>query len=216
MKPGFFRKPASSAAPLLSRTGGGSKGERTREQVVERAAALFNRLGYQGASLSDIMEATGLKKGGIYRHFPTKQQLELEAFDFAVQKMRERFAEALKGKEGARERLRAVIAVYATLPHDPPVPGGCPVLNAAVEADDAYPALRERAYHVTNELKRFLKDVLRDGVKRGEFRAGLDFERAATTTLALLEGAVMLSKLSQNQQPMRHVVSHLETWLATL
>lgn len=193
-----------------------SKGERTREQVVERAAALFNQLGYQGASLSDIMAATGLKKGGIYRHFPNKQQLELEAFDYAVQKMRERFSEALDGKQGALERLRAIVAVYTTLPHDPPVPGGCPVLNASVEADDAYPALRERAQHVMNELKRFIKDVLRDGMKRGEFRAGIDLERSATTMMALLEGAVMLSKLYGNQQPMRHVAAHLDSWLSDL
>jgi AcrR family transcriptional regulator len=189
-----------------------SKGARTREQVVERAAALFNQLGYQGASLSDIMSATGLKKGGIYRHFPNKQQLELEAFEFAVQKMRERFAQALRGKHGARERLLAIVAVYTTLPANPPVPGGCPVLNAAVEADDAYPALRERAQHVMNELKRFLKDVLRDGVKSGEFRSGLDLERTASTIMALLEGAVMLSKLYGNQHSMRHAAVHLEAW----
>jgi TetR/AcrR family transcriptional regulator, transcriptional repressor for nem operon len=184
--------------------------------VVERSAALFNQLGYHGASLSDIMDATGLKKGGIYRHFSNKQQLELEAFDFAVQKMRERFTEALIGKQNARERLQAVVGVYATLPLNPPVPGGCPVLNAAVEADDAYPALRERAKQVMNELKRFLKDVLRAGIQAGEFRAGLDLERTASTMMALLEGSVMLSKLYGNQQPMRHCTAHFDAWLAAL
>ncbi|MFZ5893544.1 MAG: TetR/AcrR family transcriptional regulator [Myxococcota bacterium] len=193
-----------------------SKGERTREQVIERAAALFNQLGYHGASLSDIMSATGLKKGGIYRHFPNKQQLELEAFDFSVQKMRERFGMALAGKSGARERLRAIVDVYATLPLTPPVPGGCPVLNAAVEADDAYPALRERAQHVMNELKRFLKDVMRNGIKNGELREGLDLERTASTLIALLEGSVMLSKLYGSQQPMRHTAAHIEAWLDDL
>ena len=90
------------------------------------------------------------------------------------------------------------------------------MLNAAVEADDAYPALRERAQHVMNELKRFLKDVLREGIKSGEFRAGLDLERTASTMMALLEGAVMLSKLYGNQQSMRHAVAHLEGWISEL
>ncbi|MGC4093834.1 MAG: TetR/AcrR family transcriptional regulator [Polyangiaceae bacterium] len=193
-----------------------SKGARTREQVVERAAALFNQLGYQGASLSDIMGATGLKKGGIYRHFSTKQQLELEAFDYSVQKMRERFTLALEGKVGVRARLMAVVDVYTTLPLTPPVAGGCPVLNAAVEADDAYPELRERAQHVMSELKRFLKRLLRDGIAQGELQGGLDLERTASTMIALLEGSVMLSKLYGNVQPMRHSAAHFDAWLTAL
>ena len=193
-----------------------SKGARTREQVVERSAALFNQLGYHGASLSDIMGATGLKKGGIYRHFSNKQQLELEAFDYSVQKMRERFTQALVGKQGARERILAVVGVYATLPLNPPVPGGCPVLNAAVEADDTYPALRERAKLVMNQLKRFLKEVLRDGVNDGEFRAGFDLERTVSGMMALFEGLVMLSKLYGSQLPMRHCAAHFEGWLDSL
>ena len=84
-------------------------GERTREHIIERAAALFNQQGFAGASMSDIMAATGLQKGGIYRHFGSKEQLALEAFDYAVARMADRFREALDGKENAVDRLGAVI-----------------------------------------------------------------------------------------------------------
>ena len=47
-----------------------SKGEETRERIVAQAAVLFNQRGVEGTSISDLMEATGLEKGGIYRHFP--------------------------------------------------------------------------------------------------------------------------------------------------
>ena len=122
----------------MSRT----KGERTREELVKQAAALFNQHGYRGASISDIMAATGLQKGGIYRHFASKEALGLAAFRFATDQMRERFTTALEGKTAARARLAAIIGVYARIPVDPPVPGGCPILNAAVEADDDNPELR--------------------------------------------------------------------------
>ena len=84
-----------------------SKGARTREQIVERAAALFNQHGYHGASISDVMAATGLEKGGIYRHFSSKEELALAAFAYATDKMKERFTSALAGKESSLERLRA-------------------------------------------------------------------------------------------------------------
>ena len=52
-----------------------SKGEETRQRIIAQAAPLFNQLGYEGCSLQDIMDATGLEKGGIYRHFGSKEEL---------------------------------------------------------------------------------------------------------------------------------------------
>ncbi|HET8924648.1 MAG TPA: TetR/AcrR family transcriptional regulator, partial [Candidatus Acidoferrum sp.] len=59
-----------------------TKGEQTRRKIVEAAAPIFNKRGYEGSSLSDLMDATGLKKGGIYRHFSNKEELAAEAFDY--------------------------------------------------------------------------------------------------------------------------------------
>jgi AcrR family transcriptional regulator len=59
------------------------KGEQTRQEIIRRAAPIFNQRGYDGAALSDLMRATGLEKGGIYRHFGSKQELAGDAFDYA-------------------------------------------------------------------------------------------------------------------------------------
>jgi TetR/AcrR family transcriptional regulator, transcriptional repressor for nem operon len=190
-----------------------SKGARTREQVIEQAAALFNQHGYHGASISDVMAATGLKKGGIYRHFTSKEELAMAAFAFSVDKMRERFDVALASAETALERLSAIVSVYARIPSDPPVPGGCPILNAAVESDDGNPELRAEAQRVLGDLKRALRAIVRQGQERGELRTDLDLEAFANVFIAQLEGAVMLSKLFGSQTPMRHTVQHLTSWI---
>lgn len=190
-----------------------NKGERTRAQVLEQAAALFNQHGYHGASISDLMAATGLKKGGIYRHFTSKEELALEAFGFAIQKLSERFDEALAGKVTAAEQLRAIIAVYARIPSDPPVPGGCPLLNAAVESDDGNPELKAEAQRVLSGVKQALRKIIRAGQETGELRADLDREAIADVFVAQLEGAVMMSKLFGSPVPMRHTVQHLTAWL---
>src|SRR6266436_9707452 len=55
------------------------KGEQTRREIIRKAAPIFNQKGYDGAALSDLMRATGLEKGGIYRHFASKQELAGDA-----------------------------------------------------------------------------------------------------------------------------------------
>jgi len=190
-----------------------SKGARTREQIVEQAAALFNQHGYHGASISDVMAATGLGKGGVYRHFASKEELALAAFAYATDKMKERFTSALAGKNGAIERLRAIISVYARIPTDPPVPGGCPILNAAVESDDGNPELQAEAQRVLNGLKQTLRSIVRTGQEQGELRPDLDVEAFSHVFIAQLEGAVMLARLYGMQAPMRHAVQHLTSWI---
>jgi TetR/AcrR family transcriptional repressor of nem operon len=60
-----------------------SKGHKTRERIVAEAANLFYQHGFEGSSMSDVMAATGLEKGGIYRHFSSKEELAAEAFNYA-------------------------------------------------------------------------------------------------------------------------------------
>ncbi len=193
-----------------------SKGERTKEQVIEKAAALFNRVGYQATSISDVMHATGLQKGGIYRHFESKDALALAAFDYAVDVMRKRFDHALQGKRDAREQLLAIVGVYARIPHDPPVPGGCPILNAAVEADDTNPALQARAQVVLSGLQHVIESTVRRGQQQQQLRPDVSPSATATVMISMLEGAVMMSKLHASRTPMRRVVTHLNRWIASM
>src|SRR5438876_5757808 len=106
-----------------------SKGEQTKERILERAAQLFNQQGYFGSSLSDIMHETGLEKGGIYNHFTSKEQLALEAFDYTVALLGQRMRDFLKGKTHAVDRLLAILSYFQSLIEDPIVVGGCPILN---------------------------------------------------------------------------------------
>jgi len=91
------------------------KGERTRRRIVESAAGFFNTKGYFGSSMNDLVRETGLEKGGIYNHFGSKEELALEAFDYAPGIMGERFRSALEGREGTLERLFAVVDVLGGL-----------------------------------------------------------------------------------------------------
>ncbi|MEC4815269.1 MAG: TetR/AcrR family transcriptional regulator, partial [Scytonema sp. PMC 1069.18] len=117
-----------------------SKGNETKEKILQQAAELFNQQGYAGASISDIMRVTGLQKGGIYNHFKSKDDLALQAFDFAIAQFKQSYADVLRNKQHAIERLQAIIDVFRSNINDPIIKGGCPILNTAIESDDTHPA----------------------------------------------------------------------------
>src|SRR5215218_9888751 len=100
-----------------------TKGERTRERIIATAAPLFNQRGYVGASMSDLMAATGLEKGGIYRHFESKDALALAAFDYALARHGERIRSAVQTEQGAVARLSALAGAMASIADDPAIPG---------------------------------------------------------------------------------------------
>jgi len=80
------------------------KGDETRQEIIRRAAPIFKRKGYSGAALSDLMRATGLEKGGIYRHFESKQGLAVDAFAHA---WKISFDARFEGEARSRIRLTA-------------------------------------------------------------------------------------------------------------
>ncbi|HZS02553.1 MAG TPA: TetR/AcrR family transcriptional regulator [Chloroflexota bacterium] len=189
------------------------KGALTRELILKRTAPLFNQRGYFGASLADVMQATGLEKGGIYNHFGSKEQLALEAFDYAVVQVEQRIWEAVAAADHAVDKLQAVVATVSALALDPPVPGGCPVMNTAVEADDAQPALRERARQALGRWHDGLRQIVADGLRRGEIRPGTDPDTLASVLLSTLEGAGALARLAGDASHVRHAAVHLRDYL---
>jgi len=193
-----------------------SKGEQTRERILERSALLFNRQGYSGASLSDIMRETGLEKGGIYNHFTSKEQLALESFDFAYGLVQQSMRNALTGKFNAIDRLFAIVSVFQGIVETPDVPRGCPILNTAIEADDGNEALRSRAQAAMNNLRATIHRIVNKGIERQEIRPAVDADEVASILIATLEGAVMLSNLYKDPVHMRRIVSHMERYIETL
>lgn len=195
------------------------KGERTRQMIVERAAGVFNTQGYSGASMSDLTRETGLEKGGLYNHFGSKEALALASFDYAVGLIGARFREALDGQERALDRLLAIIEVFRGLADQSdaaPLPGGCPVLNTAIEADDTNPALRDRAERAMTDWLRLIGSTIKVGVRAGEFRPDTDPRALASVVAATLEGAVVLSRLYRDPAYMDRAVAHLTAHLRSL
>jgi len=193
-----------------------SKGEQTRERILASSAQLFNRQGYFGASLADIMRETGLEKGGIYNHFSSKEQLALESFDYAYGLIQERVRQALSGKFNAIERLLAIVTVFQGILEDPQVAGGCPILNTAIEADDANEVLRDRARSAMDNWRTTIHRIVNKGIERQQIRPGIDADEVASILIATLEGAIMLSNLYKDPRHIQRAADHIAHYIQTI
>src|SRR5436305_1820238 len=120
------------------------KGEQTRQEIIRKAAPIFNQRGYDGAALSDLMKATGLEKGGIYRHFESKQQLAAEAFDYAWKLALDTRLDGKQSISNTVDRLQPIVRNFRAR-RAGLVPGGCPRLNAGSESDDGHAGRRTSA-----------------------------------------------------------------------
>jgi TetR/AcrR family transcriptional regulator, transcriptional repressor for nem operon len=188
-----------------------SKGKETRQRIVAKAAILFNQRGYEGTSLAALMKATGLEKGGIYRHFPSKRAIAAAAFDYAWRSASDIRMHDLETISNSVDRLKKFIANF--IERRPRVPGGCPMFNAAVDCDDGNLFLRSRARKALREWLSYLVSTIAAGIKAGEIRRGTGAREAATFILASLEGALIMSNLERDREPLCAVQSHLERWL---
>jgi AcrR family transcriptional regulator len=193
-----------------------TKGERTRQRIVERCAPVFNQRGFAGASMRDLVAATGLEKGGIYNHFGSKEALAIAAFDHAIDRQGARLRAARDEHEHAVDRLVAIIHAFARSARKPPIAGGCPIMNTAVEADDTNPELLAHARDAMTDWHRLIGSIVKAGLERNELAPSTDPYELATIVTAALEGALMLSRLYDDVEYMNRVVNHLVTHVETL
>lgn len=186
------------------------KKELTRQHIIEKAAIVFNRKGYAGTSMDDIMKATGLKKGGIYGNFKSKNAIAVEAFDYAVALVTKRVRKRSLQKSKSYEKLQASIDFYREHIFNEPVEGGCPILNMAPEVDDTNPELRGRVVKAMENWQYSIQRVIEKGIQKGEINSDVHPEEFAIFFVAALEGGILLSRANKQSKHLHVVLNQLE------
>lgn len=191
------------------------RGEATRQRIVEQSAPVFNRHGYAGTSMAQLMDATGLEKGGIYRHFESKQELAAAAFDYAWETVNEPRWRGLEACSNSLDKLSLLVRNFVGQPQRA-IPGGCPLLNNAIDSDDGNPVLRGKAHAALDQWRKMLVEIVCEGQRSRELRKDIDADQVATVIIASLEGAVMMSRMERTRDALLRVGRHLESYLEGL
>ena len=189
-----------------------TKGRRSRQKIVETAAVLFNQKGFTGCSMGDVVAASGLEKGTLYSHFSTKEELALLAFDYAWKDTSDKRVRNLDTVSNAIDKLKLHIDNYVNTPS---FPGGCPLLNFAVDADDGNLALRTQVRKALKGWEGFLAKVIEDGQLAGEVNPEVDPHVVAHLLISVLEGATLVSRINKRSAVLNDAQRHLYMYLET-
>jgi len=151
------------------------KGEQTRTLILNEAVALASQVGLEGLSIGSLAARLDLSKSGLFAHFGSKQDLQLQTLKQAQQRFEESvFRPALKTARGL-PRLRALFANWlGWLKQNDELPGGCLILAASVEYDDRPGAVRELLLAGQRELRGALAKAIRLAIDAGHLKPQTD------------------------------------------
>jgi len=187
-----------------------NKADRTRQFIIEKTAVLFNTKGYSGTSLSDITAATGLTKGSIYGNFSNKDEVAIAVYEYNIGILSHGLDEAMAREETAAGKLHAAVDFYRANWKHEFEGGGCPILNAAVEADDNLPFLRERVQRSISQWGGKLEAIIVAGQEQGVFRTGIVAKDHAYMMITLIEGGIMLGKITGDEKHLFLALDHID------
>lgn len=187
-----------------------SKADRTRQFIIEKAAPIFNTKGYAGTYLSDLTEATGLTKGGLYFNFENKDEIALAAFDYNFGRVNDYIAKRILTHENSIDRLLVYPKVYRDFLKIPLLQPGCPILNTSTEADDTHPQLKAKAADALQYWKKSIENQVKRGIERNEIIADTNPSEVAIIIMSLIEGAIMQAKVTNRATELRVAMNYLE------
>jgi TetR/AcrR family transcriptional regulator, transcriptional repressor for nem operon len=186
-----------------------TKAEKTRQFIIEKAAPIFNKKGVAGTSISDIMEATQLAKGGVYGNFENKEEICLEVFKYLTKELSSSIDLYVRAQETAKGKLFAMLDFYNenSLRSDRE---GCPLLNFGVEVDDTNPALKQKVKEGIKATQSKINKLVEMGVANGEFMNSFNAAQFAIKMFSMIEGAVFVGRVLGNNSQMKVIIELLK------
>lgn len=183
-----------------------TKAERTRQLIIEKSAPIFNKKGVAGTAMSDIMEATKLAKGSLYVHFESKEELSYCAVDYNLNTLVSKTSAVINKQKTSKGKLLSMIDFFSD-PLNSPVVGGCPMINFGMEADDTNPIILKKVNTVIENMQKNTAAIIDQGIISGEFKKDWDSKKFAIKSFALIEGGILLTRVTGNSDQMKVIAS---------
>lgn len=186
-----------------------TKGEATKQFIIERSAPIFNVKGIAATSMSDIMDATKLSKGSLYVHFENKDILANAAVDYNLKLLGDRVHASLDKHKAASDKLIAYFDTFKE-PTISVVEGGCPMINFGMEADDTNPIVKNKVVQIVNVSQKIIAQIIEKGINDGEFKPDWNYKEFATVAFAMIEGGIIICRVTDNNQKMHIINDYLK------
>lgn len=193
------------------------KGRNTRQEIIDKALKLFSVKGYYNTSIGDILEATGLTKGGLYGHFGSKEALWEATYDEAVRIWSEIVFKDTRGIADPLERLGCMVEndMRDYLGKDI-FPGGCFFLNMLVELSGQSEGMKNRIWRGLDGFSKLMASCLREAEHKGIIKPGLDHTEISAFFIIVLNGAAALYAATREPLVWQRTIRQLHSYLNQL
>lgn len=189
-----------------------TKGELTREKILEVARELFNSKGFNATTISDLVAATGMQKGSLYFHFAGKDAIAREVLNVATSEFMVSLDKALGG-ENPGACIDSLFSCALEKHLGTGFVGGCIFGNTALEMSDSDPEFAGAIDAVFDEWISRVKVVIAAAQKSGQIRTDISSEALAKHIIASIEGGIMMSRLKKDERPMKECLEILRITL---
>ncbi|MFW5861609.1 MAG: TetR/AcrR family transcriptional regulator [Spirochaetota bacterium] len=189
-----------------------TKGRDTRQKVVRRAMDLLYTGGFNATSMNDIVNVTGVKKGNLYFHFNSKEELGLAVIEEASRQYTIYLKERVKGATYL-EKVFSMLNAVMDFHRQRGFVGGCIFGNTALEMADRDPRFTEAVKEVFNQWAAWIERLLDDARKAGELREDMDSGKMARHIISSMEGGIMMARTTKNESDIRDTVELLKQFL---
>jgi AcrR family transcriptional regulator len=190
-----------------------SKGPDTRRAILDQALRLASTGGLGQLSIGLLAGAAKMSKSGLFAHFRSKEQLQLEvlraASDRFVAKV---LAPALRAARG-EPRLRALFENWVVWDRDE-FPGGCVFQAAAAELDDQPGPVRDYLVETQRDLQDSIAQIARAGIESKKFRSDVDPDQLAFDFVGILLAFHRMSRLLRDESAEKRARRSFDTLLA--
>ena len=193
------------------------KGERTRRRIIKKALPLFSVKGYFNTSISDILAATQLTKGGLYCHFASKEDIWYAVYDEAVRVWRHTVFEDMRAVDDPLERVaKTCDRVLRRYLEGEVFDGGCFFVNMLVELSGQSATMSRHILKGFVGFAKLFQSWLEEADDIGQLRSDLDFKEVANFIVIALNGAATLYAASRDKAVLRRTNRQLQYYLTLL
>jgi AcrR family transcriptional regulator len=156
-----------------------SKGAETKERILDRAFRMAGRDGLDGLSLGRLAEELGMSKSGLFAHFQSKEDLQVEILKSAAARFEQRVVRPALAAPRGLPKLKKLFESWLRWVNDPSLPGGCIFIAAAAELDDKAGQPRELLAVLQKQFRDLIARLAWQAIEAGHFRSDLDHEQFA-------------------------------------
>lgn len=187
-----------------------TKAEKTTQFILEKVSPYFNKHGYTGTSMSDIVKATGLTKGAIYGNFEDKEDLAIQAFNFTIRRAMSHLGDYISTDADGLTRLKNLTRFYKKYYFTEKLLGGCPMLNVGIDSLNHNSALNKRVVEVMNKLIRRIAEMIDQAKADGTIKPTIDSMAYAHRIYAQIQGGIFVSNMLNNDNHLSELMNHID------